>query len=334
MDAIIINSLGFIISSAIIIYSGTNLAKHGNRIAEITGWGKAWIGLILMAAVTSLPELMTGISSVAIIDTPNLAAGDVFGSCVFNLLILSIIDVKIKQPLTSLVKRSHLVAGLFGIILLAISGMALLMTDIPVILNWISPFSVLLIIVYLIAVYSIYQYDSTSQITHDVPAEKNESTKNELKNVFVAYFGNALLVIIAAIFLPYFGEHIANLTGVGNTFFGTLFLAASTSLPELVVSFATIKLGAFDLAMGNLLGSNIFNMFILALDDVFYTKGSLFAHIKPEHLESVIIVIVMTTVVGLGLMVKPTKKYWRLSYDTMIILILYICLMTILFFKN
>ena len=83
---------GFIICTLVIVYSGTKLAKYGDIIAEKTGLGRAWIGLVLMASVTSLPELVTGISSVIYADVPDIAVGDVLGSCVFNMLILAILD--------------------------------------------------------------------------------------------------------------------------------------------------------------------------------------------------------------------------------------------------
>ncbi len=334
MNNIYLQVLGFICATSVIIYSGTKLAKYGDKIAELTGWGKAWVGLILMASVTSLPELMSGISSVTFINAPNLAAGDVLGSCVFNLLILSFIDARIQKPLTSMLKISHLFVGLFGIILIALSGLAILMSDIVPNFFWISPFSILLILVYLVALNSIYKFEKADQIGQPIIETHQENNKAELKKVVTAYILNALLVIGAAILLPYFGEQIAAQTGLGNSFFGTVFLAISTSLPELVVSFAAIRLGAFDLLVGNLLGSNIFNIFILALDDIFYTKGSLFANIKTDHLDSVIVVIIMTAIVGLGLMIKPTKKLWRLSFDTLLILLLYIGLIVVLFIKK
>ncbi len=334
MNNIYLYILGFICCTMVIIYSGTKLAKYGDKIADLAGWGKAWVGLILMSAVTSLPELITGISSVTFINAPDLAVGDVFGSCVFNLLILSFMDVQIKKPLTSLVKISHLFAGLFGIILIALSGFAILISNITPNLFWISPFSILLIIVYLFAVRSIYQFDNTPATINPALETHHENNKSELKKVFTAFGINALFIVAAALFLPYFGERIAAQTGLGNSFFGTVFLAASTSLPELVVSFAAIRMGAFDLSIGNLLGSNIFNIFTLALDDIFYTKGSLFANIQKDHLDSVIIVIIMTAVVGLGLMIKPTKKFWRLSFDTLTILFLYFGLMVALYFKT
>ncbi|MBK6775902.1 MAG: hypothetical protein IPG74_08695 [Flavobacteriales bacterium] len=114
--------VGFLSCAALIVFSGSRLSYYGDRIAELTGWGRAWLGLILMAAVTSLPELLTGISAVTVVKAPDLAAGDVFGSCVFNLLLLSLLDVRLKRPLSSLVRSGHVVAALFGIILLTAAG--------------------------------------------------------------------------------------------------------------------------------------------------------------------------------------------------------------------
>ncbi|MGB5007961.1 MAG: hypothetical protein WBO39_13565 [Ferruginibacter sp.] len=327
---------GFMLCAAIIIYSGSKLSYYGDQIAELTGMGKAWVGLILMASVTSLPELITGISAVAIVKAPNLAAGDIFGSCMFNLLILSVLDARIKKPLLSVVKSSHIVAAIFGIILLTVAGMAIyLANEIPVFL-WISLFTFLLFGIYLVAVMGIFKYEQAAllEMSSDLPVQSASQAAN-LKKVIGGYALHALIVIGAAVFLPYFGEKIAAYTGLGNSFFGTLFLAAATSLPELVVSLAALRLGALDMAVGNLLGSNVFNMFILGIDDVFYREGSLFKAISASHLLSVFITIIMTAVVGLGLLFKPKKKqFWLFSLDTFIIIVLYLLLIIYLFIKK
>lgn len=77
--------LGFIVCTAAIVYSGTRLSKYGDIIAEKMGLGRAWVGLVLLASVTSLPELITGISSVTFVVAPDIAVGDVLGSCIFNI---------------------------------------------------------------------------------------------------------------------------------------------------------------------------------------------------------------------------------------------------------
>jgi len=337
MNNLYLNILGFSACAAVIIYSGTKLAKYGDKIADLTGMGKAWVGLILMASVTSLPELITGISAVAIVHAPDLAAGDILGSCVFNLLILSILDARIKKPLFSMVKSSHIVAAIFGIILLTVAGMAIFLShEIPSVL-WISSFTFALFGIYLIAVWGIFKYDHAALIESPPPITVAESPSRtaDLKKTIGGYAINALIVIAAAVFLPYFGEPIASHTGLGNSFFGTLFIAAATSLPELVVSLAALRMGSLDIAVGNLLGSNVFNMFILGVDDVFYRGGSLFKAISPSHLLSVLITIIMTAVVGLGLLFKPKKKkVWHFSIDTFILIILYAALIIYLFINK
>jgi len=335
MDNLYLNILGFLGCAAVIIYSGTKLSFYGDKIADLTGMGKAWVGLILMASVTSLPELITGISAVSIIKEPDLAAGDIFGSCVFNLLILSVLDARIKKPLFSMVKSSHIVAAIFGIILLTVAGIAMYLADTIPSLLWMSSFTFVLFGIYLVAVWGIFKYEQASLVdSPPSPVPDTPFRAAGLRNAIGGYALNALVVIGAAVFLPYFGEHIASHTGLGNSFFGTLFLAGATSLPELVVSLAALRLGALDMAVGNLLGSNVFNMFILGIDDVFYTEGSLFKSISPSHLLSVFITIIMTAVVGLGLLFKPKKKQiWLLSLDTFVIVLLYLALIAFLFLK-
>jgi cation:H+ antiporter len=336
MDNLYVNILGFMVCAAVIIYSGSRLSFYGDKIADLTGMGRAWVGLILLASVTSLPELITGISSVAIVKAPDLAAGDIFGSCVFNLLILSVLDARIKKPLFSMVKSSHIVAAIFGIILLMVAGIAIYLADEIPSLLWMSSFTFILFEVYLAAVWGIFKYEQAALVESPaatIPLTPSRSA--ELKKTIGGYALNALVVIGAAVFLPYFGEHIAQYTGLGNSFFGTLFIAAATSLPELVVSLTALRMGAFDMAVGNLLGSNVFNMFILGIDDVFYKEGSLFKAISPAHLLSVFITIIMTAIVGLGLLFKPKKKQvWLFSLDTFVILLLYLALMIYLFINQ
>jgi len=252
------------------------------------------------------------------------------------LLILSVLDARIKQPLFSTVKSSHIVAAIFGIILLTVAGIAIYLShEIPSVL-WMSSFSFALFGIYLVSVWGIFKYEHITLVESQPESHPHSASRSaDLKKAIRGYVFNALIVIGAAIFLPYFGEHITAQTGLGKTFFGTLFIAAATSLPELVVSLAALRIGSLDMAVGNLLGSNIFNMFILGLDDVFYREGSLFLDLSKSHLLSVFITIIMTAVVALGLLFKPKKKQvWLFSLETFIIILLYLILILYLFIKK
>jgi cation:H+ antiporter len=85
--------LAFALCAAAILVAGTQLSRYGDEIARLTGLGGTWIGMVLLATVTSLPELMTGLSAVTMAGAPEVAVGDVLGSCVFNLAMIALLDV-------------------------------------------------------------------------------------------------------------------------------------------------------------------------------------------------------------------------------------------------
>ncbi len=207
-----------------------------------------------------------------------------------------------------MVKPSHLVARSFSIILLAIAEAAMVVAEKTHDLLWFSPFTILLVIVYLLAMRGIFLREKTQPV--ELPAEVKEvhSRPNELRHALAIYSIHALIVIAAALFLPWFGENIVLKTGISDSFFGTLFLAITTSLPELVISISALRVGALDMAMGNLMGSNVFSIFILAINDLFFADGSLYRVISDTHLLSVLASILMSAVVAVGLVTRPEKK--------------------------
>jgi cation:H+ antiporter len=318
-----VDIIAFILCAAVITFSGTQLSRQGDRLAALTGLSKAWIGLILMATVTSLPEVVTGLSAVTVVKAPDLAVGNVLGSCAFNLLILSLLDLFIKKPLTSQVRTSHIVTGAFSIILLGTAGAALSFNFSFISILWISPFSIVILFGYIMAMRGIFLYEKSQEVKE---AEESGTSRDAsaVKKAFAIYSLHAIIVVVAALFLPYFGERIAIYFHLTETFFGTVFLAAATSLPEVVVSVSSLKLGAPDMAMGNLLGSNVFNIAILALFDFFYTTGPIYGAVSSRHTLTTFSSIVMTAIVAIGLVIRPEKKRWYLSIDGWIILIIYL----------
>jgi cation:H+ antiporter len=158
--------------------------------------------------------------------------------------------------------------------------------------------------------------------------ERDHITK---ARAFALYGLNALLVIGAAAWLPRLGDEIAEITGLGNTFVGSAFIALSTSLPELVVSIAALRIGAVDMMLGNLFGSNLFNIGILALDDIFYTKGPLLSHISASHLISTCAAMAMTGVAIIGLTYRATRKRFIWSWDSIGIILIYLIATYLLF---
>lgn len=336
MDSTIHIIAGFISCSALITYSGTRLSKYGDIIAELTGMGKAWMGLILMAAVTSLPELFSGFSAIVLIDSPDIAVGSIMGSLSFNLVILAVLDYFVPgRPLSSVVTKSHVLAGFFGMILIVLSVIGILYGDLMPDIGWFSTFPVLLIILYLITIRMIYENEHKNSRDTIQVISTDDGVRYKDINLRIAikrYVFYALLVIAGAISLPYFADNLASKTGMSDSFVGTLLVAATTSLPELVVSIAAVRIGSMDMAVGNLLGSNIFNMLILAFDDLLYTKDRLLLVSDPNHVLSGLVTLLMTSVVGISILIGSTKKRFVLGIDAIILIILYVSLIISLYY--
>ena len=323
----------FIVCVLLILYSGTKLVKYGDVIAEKTGLGRTWVGVVIMASVTSLPELATGISSVTYADVPDIAVGDILGSCVFNLLILALLDiVHREEPIKTKAQHGHLLAAGFSIMLLAMVGTWITVRKPLLTFGWLGLYSLLFIIIYFVAMKMVYSYEKRqlAKFIGEIAQELKYETVPAKKAVSI-YSINALVVIAAAVSLPGIGANLATSTGLEQTFIGTVFIAVSTSLPEMVVSIAAVKMGAVDMAIGNLLGSNLFNILILAVDDFFFVKGPILYHVQSCHAISALSAIAMTGLVCIGITYRTEKKMLLLPWDSIGIILFFITNLMLLY---
>ncbi|WP_455365915.1 sodium:calcium antiporter [Kaarinaea lacus] len=304
----------FAVCVFVITVAGVRLSRYGDAIADKTGLGGTWIGVILLATVTSLPELVTGVSSVVFAGTPDIAAGDVLGSCVFNLLIIVILD-SMYRPASVYGKASqgHILSAAFGVMLIGITGFNILLSAQGNNLQFlhIGLYTPVILIFYFIAMRTVFRYEK-SQMAKFAVLEEDQYPDLTLQQAVIRYIVAASLVVLAGSFLPFIGKEIAQEMGWYESFVGTLFVAFATSLPEVVVTVAALRLGAVDMAIGNLFGSNIFNICILAIDDLLYVNGPLLANISPTHAVSAFSAIMMTGVAIVGLFYRTQTRVLKM----------------------
>ena len=324
----------FIFCASVIFYAGSRLSRYGDVIAEKTGLGRAWIGVVLLAAITSLPELANNLSAVTFIDAPNLALGDLFGSCLFNILILAFLDLLFGPgPILNKAELGHILTAGLGIILIGVAAMGIVVSRSfgGLSILHVGIYSSLIAIIYLVSQRMIFQYEKREQAKHikdrHLHYEKIPFHEAIAKFVFYTFF-----VVAAGIWLPQIGQEISVQTGWSSTFVGTFFLAISTSLPEIAVSAFALKLGAIDMAIGNLFGSNVFNMVIIFIDDVFYLKGPILANVSQNHVFTALLAIILTSIAVVGLIFRFDKKaFGKLSWDALVIILVYLLSIYILF---
>ena len=313
--------LSFGIVALAILMAGPVLARSADQIALHFGISSSWIGLVLLATATSLPELVTGISAVTGADAPNLAVGNALGGCILNLALLALLDLLVRpEPLYGRADQTHILTAALGIMMIGVVGMVLVVgRDVLDIRLWhVSIYSPALILLYAIAMRASFLRERRSVAMS--PADDRGS----LRPAALAYASAALVIVIAGSALPYVGVAIAELMGWRTSFVGTL-AAGATSLPELVVMVAALRRGSVDLAMAGILGSNLFNMVILALDDIAYTKGSLFAAASPAHAGSAFAAVIMSGIVIAAILDRPkVRLFGTVGWISLALIALYI----------
>lgn len=308
--------LQFVASAVLILIAAHFLASSADTVAERTGLGRSFIGVVMLATATSLPELATGISSIAWLDAPDLAIGDAFGSNLFNLLIIGLADLYWQNgPVLNAVTRTSVMVGALGAGLIGLATLAIFVysaTDLTS--DWyLSPFTIVLILGFIAAMFLIYRHDRQMQEATEAPEPDPQPqavrTHQSLSRALVIYGLSAAVVVAAAVWLSTTGEQIAETMHWEESFVGTQFLAISTSLPEIGTSFAALRLNAPDLAITNVLGSNVFNMgIVLFFDDIAFTDGAIWSAVSTVHIISGLIALLMTMIVIVGIMTRPRQR--------------------------
>ncbi|NCC52074.1 MAG: sodium:calcium antiporter [Spartobacteria bacterium] len=323
----------FLLSAGILVYAGYKLTIYADRLAELLNLAKSWMGLLVVGLVTSLPELATTLSSVTKVDSPDLAIGNVFGSVLFNIVILAGCDLAFRRGgLIRLTNPGNVLSATWGIFLVAVMMIALLFpSTLPRVLPFVSTGSILVIVLGVAAFLMVYYFEQRLQIA---PIEAPSHAEHlERKSLIVSFCIASVIVVICGYLLAVLGDRLAVQSGLSRTFIGTLLLAIATSLPELIVSITAIRMGAYDLMIGNVLGSNIWNVMIMGTADVFYTKGAFVvrgaeANLGWGQIFTGVLGIMATCVVIATLVYRP-KPARRLTFgiESLIIIVLYaLCL--------
>ena len=304
----------FLICAGIILYAGSRVSRYGDIIAEKTGLGGLWVGLILLALATSLPEVFTGVGSILFVNAPDLTVGNLFGANSYNLLNISLLDLfSGKTPILSGLSQGQFLLSALSLIPLMIAGVGILLTNkflFEISFAGISIYSFLILASYIVATRWLFVYEKNKR--KNSIKNNSGSTRNygriTIKQAYIYYGIFAAMIIGAGIWLAYIGKELATVSGLQSSFIGSLLIGFSTTLPEIVVSISALRLGAREMAIANMLGSNLFNMAIIFINDTLYRQGSIFRAVSFNHVIMYVVVLLMTFVVIVSLLLKPKKK--------------------------
>lgn len=319
----------FAVSAAIVWMAGTRLVHLVDRLADRTGMGKGFAGMLLLGGIVSLTEIST-VSTAAFTGSPLLALNNLLGSESINLFLLAAVDpLSGREAFTSFIaKPAMLFQGTLGIVLLAVTAVAMAVGD--VLMFGVGLWSSALFLLCLGALWMSARYERRKvwvAFDHDPDAEgeKEEGDPDEGSNqdeslaMLVAKLAAVSAVIFSAGFsLSLTGDALAEQTGLGTSFVGFLLVGISTSLPELSTITAAIRMNRHDMAVGDILGSNIFNLLLIFLTDVVYAGDPDLNHVGRFEIVACLLGIVMTAILLLGLLERRDRTIFRMGYDSLV----------------
>jgi len=314
--------LVFIGLAAVIVVSAMFLAKFADGLADQTGLGRTVTGLVLLAGATSLPEFSIGFNAVRM-DAVDLTAGDVLGSSLINLLLLALLDLFNRTPgrLLSRLASGHALSGIVACLMTGVVLLGILL-DSPVTFLRLGPCSWALIIIYLICSRLLYldQRASTAAAPPDAEQTSHSGGLSMTANI-MGFIACGAVIFLVAPKLAHTADELALKTGLGRTFFGTVFVAMMTSLPEAISTLSAMRLKANDMAIGNILGSNAFNMLILGLTD-FASDKPVMSLVADVHAITAACVMITTCAAMLCLLYRAEKRWWIIEPDAALVIIL------------
>ncbi len=322
----------FLISSAVVVLAATKLAEYGDVIAVRTKLGGLFVGTVFLAGATSLPELIASISSFRT-GALNLAAGNFFGSNMTNIALLAAIDLAHRQtPLLRRVAVSHSLTAALATILMLVAVIAML-ADFDLALGWVGVSSLLIIALYFAGMWVVQRENQTTSGPVPAVMEPGENFPS-LRRGLIGFALAAAVLVAAVPQLVSASVGIAEITGLGTGFVGTALLSFVTSLPELIAALAAVRMGAFDLAVGNLLGSNVFNMFGLAIADFFLLEGPFLSLMDPNFVLVGLLGILLTNMALIGNLARVERKFLFFELDSVATLVVYLLGMYLLFVRG
>jgi cation:H+ antiporter len=303
--------LVFAVTAVIVVGAGARLSRDGETIADRTGLGQAWVGAILVAGATSMPEIVTDIAAVRQGDTA-LAIGDLFGSSMANMVILAVADLMTRHArLLTQVAVKEATVGVLAMTLTAVAAGGILAGEGFGLFGagW-APITIAA--AYVFGVRLVHTNRGGEESKGNPHSSKGTAAQG-IRRPVIGFGLAAIAILIAGPYLARSAGDLARQWGIASGFFGMVFLAAATSLPEVAVVSAAIKTGAYTLAIGNIFGSNCFNMAILVILDLVEGAGSLLGQAEPGIIVGAVFAIILTGQALLDLLNRSEHRVWYIE---------------------
>ncbi|MDE5412629.1 sodium:calcium antiporter [Alkalihalobacterium chitinilyticum] len=317
----------FILCAVITVICAIKLSTYADALSEKTALGGMLVGTIFLAGATSLPEVTTSITAI-VLDNPDIAVGNVLGSNMFNLLILASFDLYYRRKqIFKGASGEHFYTASIGL-LLAVTTLLALTLRLNITLLGVGIDTLIIVTIYAAGMYVLTSRAKKDTLGYEEPEVEEENKLNtsaiSLKRAIYGFIIAAVVILVSGSFLTITGDRIAVITGLGSSFVGSFLIAATTSLPEAIAVLIAIQLRNYNLAIGSILGSNLFNMLILVGTDVLYQKGAVLSFVSPVNQITAAAVAVLSVIVLYSLLRKNYHSATSYAFPSVLLIIIYL----------
>jgi cation:H+ antiporter len=300
----------YLLLAFVVIFATSKLSYYIDELDKKTHISGALIGGVLLATITSMPEFITSITSTVALDEPSLAFGNVFGSNIFNIVILAVADliflshmffnkVKTQRTTNALVILMYIIF-MIPLLLSGFTGLDYGSFTLNALLTF-NVISLLIVIIYFISIRSM---------GNDITEQSEEGSNLTYKKIAIMFTLWALVVVVSSYFVTIVADNLGTELNLSKSFAGAIFLGVATSLPELTAVMTLMKLKNYEAALGNIIGSNVFNMTIISVVDILYIKEDIFNELvnNAEARENVSYLLILGFINSIILMFALLRK--------------------------
>ena len=268
--------IAYLAVAASVVWASILASRYIDLLDRTTRLSGAFLGGVLLSAVTSLPELFTSLSATVALHKPSLCLGNILGSNLFNIAILSLCTLAAIRHVgrTRFAKGNIRVAAyiifIYGIILL--DYFELLGPEISSI-KIITP---IIAVLYILAVRHLSGEQSEPGTDDNTPITLSQ------KGIILRFIASSIAIIVLSIVMTYITDAVAKEFSIGAGLAGALLLGVATSLPEVSSTIALFRIKNYNIAIGNIVGSNLFNFIVLCIADVACFHESVYIYDDPK----------------------------------------------------
>lgn len=316
----------FLMAAVVVVLVGPRMARTADGLAEATGMGGALFGVIFLSLATDLPEV-TLTPAAVLSGTPKIAVGGLLGSATAQLVLIAVVDVVFRKGKLASLASLRTTLGQCALMMSVLAVPLIVAAGNPT-LGRFGLGTVLLPAAYvgmLVAIRDIDPDEETSlPVGDDSGGSESEPAPDPVRSLWLRFAVFAALLAGAGIALEYSTETIGSAIGLGETAAGALLAGVVTSLPELVTALSAVRQGAFDLAVGDLVGSSALDVALLAWADLFYTDGSVFDLLGPPELALIGVALAVVTLLVVRLARGEQSGRPRVALESYLTLVVYI----------